>query len=192
MNTLALISLTQLPRELIYKIAAADAGVYNRIIRLCRYTISLFPLSIRLDVMEAFGVRVKIHKYDEVDASCITWYWNDQLHDIFGPAESWEDDSIAHYYRGVIHAVDTPAYIHRDNIGWYSHDCRYRDPEAPAGTGVKWLAGASVVISSSEYILATWYNNRDIPIRRIRALPGTVEYAQASAEINYWFTRECQ
>jgi hypothetical protein len=62
--------LTQLPRELIYKIAAEDAYVYNRILRLCRHITSLFPLSTRLNFMEAFGIRVEMD-ITMCDLSCI-------------------------------------------------------------------------------------------------------------------------
>jgi hypothetical protein len=185
-DTLLLLSL---PREIIYKIAAEDTGVYNVVLRLCRYTSSLFPLSMRLDFMEAFGVCVEINKGVLFG---ITWYWDNKWHDIFGPSHE-STDRRYYSYRGYWHREHLPARVWRDvGIQWYHRGVVHRDMTAPVGTGVRWLAGAaSIVRYSGDTIDVVWYHHGQV-VRKLDFTKGTEGYTQAHAEMNYWLTQEYQ
>jgi hypothetical protein len=183
-NTSTFISLlTQLPRELIYKIAATNSTVYNTLLRLCHTITSLFPLSTRLNIMIDFGIHVEI-KNDYTG-----WYWNGRSHDVWGPADTYDDGSASYYYRGLLHRVDKPAGIWPEMISWYTYGSRHRDRTAPSGTGVGWLDGVALIIDNNEYIeVERWH--LDYYICRSEYLAGSIEYTQARAEMDYWLARE--
>jgi hypothetical protein len=180
-NTLTLLTL---PHEIIYRIAGEDAGVYNRILRLC-YTINtLFPLSRRLDFMETFGVRVEITSND------ICWSWNDQLHDIFGPAITYIWGAYEYYYRDELHRIGAPAIVTFGMMAWHIHNELYRDLTAPSGTGMRWLDGIARISDFADTILIEW--SHDNHKRVMTCDVGSPEYTQARAEMDYWLARERQ
>jgi hypothetical protein len=182
--------LLSLPRELIYKIAAANASVYNCILRLCRTAASLFPLSVRLDFMEAFGVGAELCTWR--DDLSIIWYWNELSHDVWGPAFTYKDGSVSHYYKDVLHSATGPACIWTDHcISWYIRGIRHRDSTAPSGTDVEWLDGAAGIDYDVEYITVSWHHRGGF-VRELTYAAGTTEYAQARAEMDWWIAREHQ
>jgi hypothetical protein len=190
--------LLSLPRELIYKIAAVDAGAYNIILRLCRVTASLFPLSTRLDFMIDFGVTVKFETTcDDAPQTATVWYWEDEIHDIFGPAISWEDGDINYYWHDKNHRDDGPASMTRTHLMWWHHDVPYRDPAAPSGTGVEWLKGATFISERDRSVFVSWHchyitsKQHTIDDSKVRSVEYTsaVGIAQVHAEIAYWWSR---
>jgi hypothetical protein len=178
--------LLQLPREIIYKIAAEDASVYNVILRLCRATAALFPLSLRLDFMKTFGVRVMITN-DQIQ-----WIWNFQPHDVFGPAQVYDNTEITYYYRGARHRIDKPACVECGSIQWYVHGKLHRDPAAPSGTGVDWLTGITSIIIDESFAILMWCYQGEHVRNATIYLEGSTEYEQARAEIDWWLAQERQ
>jgi hypothetical protein len=175
-----------LPRELIYAIAAVDAGVYNVMLRLCRSIHSLFPLSTRLDFMEAFGVTVDITLKNGIWQQAHTqWRWGQFTHDVFGPAIRWVDGDMCYYYRGRRHRAGGPARVWKTHVTWYNHGARHRDLNAPAATGAHILCGyASIRYESDITVSITWYTYG----MWVRELVVTGEDAAvARAEIDYWY-----
>jgi hypothetical protein len=133
-------SLLSLPREIIYKIAAADAHAYNILLRLCRTLTLLFPLSTRLDFMIDFGITMIMESGDTV------WFWGEHMHDIFGPAGVYENGDVSYNYRDVWHRIDKPACVYTKRIEWYIHGRLHRNLTAPSGTSVEWLRGVASMI----------------------------------------------
>ena len=173
--------LLRLPRELIYKIAGIDAGVYNRILRLCRATASLFPLSTRLDFMVAFGVHV------DLNDGGVFWFWGDESHSVFGPADVFSPGDRTYYWRGNLHRVDGPAVLWSYRIQWYVWGLIHRDLAAPAGTGVEWLMGAACMVSNKMDVVVRWSTDGKT-VRRVKysATTDPYKYAQVRAEMDYW------
>jgi hypothetical protein len=178
--------LLQQARELIYTIAAEDANVYNVILRLCRATAALFPLSLRLDYMIAFGVTVRMK--EKFSLSGIYWYWGDKAHDIFGPAKVHDDGDTVYYYRGRFHRHNGPARVWHTSIQWAIHGNIHRDYTAPSGTGVKWLAGAASIVDFIDYSRVIWCDRGKIT-HELAFEKDTDEYTQIRAEMNYWIAR---
>jgi hypothetical protein len=193
------ISFTQLPRELIYAIAAEDASVYNALLRTCRYISSLFPLSTRLDFMEAFGVTVKISGNIDSHAVSTHWTWRGISHDVFGPAITWGNHAITHRYRGISHNGHGPTKIfhnHNTQTGWWADEIRWyhmgkisRDKDASSCTGTELLKGVASITMTREYTTLGWYENGTL----IRASPHVLSNAETAcvrAEIDYWSAME--
>ena len=179
----SLLSLLHLPRELIYKIAGEDAAAYNRILRLCRYISSLFPLSTRLDFMEGFGVTVRVTSIGTF------WFWGSHLHDVYGPAMRYinnnVNNNISYYYHGSMHRLVRPASLATSLITWVDYDSLHRDPTAPAGTGVEWLRGAVNMYVHDDGFVVEWWDNGEF-IRGVDGTKTSDEYKQVCAEIAYW------
>jgi hypothetical protein len=182
------LSLTQLPREIIYKVAAGDASVYNCILRLCRTMISLFPLSIRLDFMISFGVTVRIYR-DTRYIACIVWNYNNVLHDVWGAAVQRHHGEREYYWHGREHRRDGPAMVSRKYIAWHHHCLYHRDLEAPSGTGVEWLRGAAKICVYSDGARIMWFTMGELI--RIVTPADAADMAQVRAEMDYWLAREC-
>jgi hypothetical protein len=174
-----------LPKDLIYRIAAEDAGVYNIIMRLCRHMAALFPLSIRLDNMIAFGVTVDIGRLGN-DISRIAWYWNGTEHDIFGPAIAWEDGDIEYDRLGLPHRDHGPTRPWRLSTRWYRRGECYRNPTEPAGTGVEWLRGSVFLSVDDDIARVSWCNGGKT---RFEKFFDEDKVAEVAAEIAYWYER---
>jgi hypothetical protein len=187
MSTLSLLSI---PRELIYAIAAVDAGVYNVLLRTCKYISSLFPLSTRLDFMVDFGVTVELnHRVSNHNTINIIWFWQGIAHDIFGPAIVWTDNDISRRWRGGIHCANSPAVLSPSVMVWYYESFCHRTRGDPAGTQVEWLRGASsiVMLDNNNRAMISWYTHgRCTSSITIDDQPRLIE---AQAEIDYWLAR---
>jgi hypothetical protein len=177
--------LLSLPRELIYNIAAADAGVYNTILRLCRYTIGLFPLSRRLDFMIGFGVALWLKNGSGIVG--LIWSWNGLLHIIYGPSILWPEGYFTYHWHGDYHRRGGPALYCSTGMEWYERGCNHRELMEPAGTGVAWLRGVAHISyhgDSGMYLIWCCLG------RRIRARTVTGALAdEARAEMAYWAAR---
>jgi hypothetical protein len=193
-----LLSLLSLPRELIYKIvsggyqrsvasggyqqlgvAAEDAVVYNKMLRICRHITSLFPLSLRLDFMISFGVTIQISSTD------IHWCWDGKSHDIYGSASVHVNGNRYYCYHGHLHRIGKPASMYSNEIQWYEHGKLNRDPMAPAGTDVEWLRGATSMYVGIEGVVVEWWEN-GVEVRNFGDNPPSERYDQVCAEIAYW------
>jgi hypothetical protein len=176
--------LLQLPHELIYKIAAVDAIVYNAILRLCRTVTLLFPLSTRLDFMIDFGVTVCVISLDSIEV--ISWSWHGLSHDIFGPSRSYAKGNRSYWYRGGYHRVALPAIVWKHSVEWYDHDLHHRDLTAPAGTGIEWLRGAADIYEYNNISVVTWYQHGK-QVKKIKIKDNKDKRAaEVRAEIAYW------
>jgi hypothetical protein len=169
--------LLTLPRELIYMIAAVDAIVYNGLLRTCRTVAYLFPLSTRLDYMISFGVTV------DVLPGGIEWRWDNQLHNIFGPALTWIDGDYSHWWHGLLHREDGPASVQHNEVRWSHESFVHRALDAPAGTAEEILRGAAAIIEYNGVAKVQWFRYG----QRLKKAQLTGEQAaQVRAEINYW------
>jgi hypothetical protein len=144
-----------------------------------------------------FGVTVKfrdsyIPLAEDIWVTCFTWYWNGNIHDIFGAAMNWEDGEIKHLWHGQYHRYgDGPSILRHCEIAWWYHDTIYRDPMAPAGTDVEWLRGATIINEREGIAIVNWCTNDGSGITVTnKRYTDAIRVAQVRAEIDYWWAQE--